>query len=107
MTTQTMEQKQTKTKNADNSILIGSKPFMNYVTGVVVQFTTKQEKRVKIMARGQFISKAVDVAEVSRRKFLAEQGISTGNVSIGSEEFENKEGKKVNVSTIEIELVKK
>jgi len=96
-----------KNKIGDNSILIGSKPFMNYVTGVVIQFTTKNQTTVKIMARGQFISKAVDVAEISRRKFLAELEVSAQNIVIGSEEFENKEGKKVNVSTIEIELVKK
>lgn len=94
-------------KSSDNAILIGSKPFMNYVTGVVVQFTTKQETIVKVLARGQFISKAVDVSEIARRKFLAELGVEVKNVTIGSEEFENKEGKKVSVSTIEIELVKK
>lgn len=90
----------------DNLILIGSKPFMNYVTGVVVQFTSKNAKKIKILARGRFISKAVDVAEVSRRKFLSDKNIQVGQIKIGSEEFENKEGKKINVSTLEVELVK-
>ena len=92
-------------KPEENSIFIGGKPFMNYVTGVAMQFNNKVEE-VIIKARGKFISKGVDVAEVARRKFLADQNISVKDISIGSEEFENKEGKLVNVSTIEIILKK-
>lgn len=88
----------------EHSIFIGGKPFMNYVTGVVIQFKDNDTNRVTIKARGKFISKGVDVAEVARRKFLEEKNISVENVSIGSEEFENKEGKIVNVSIIEIVL---
>ena len=77
---------------------------MNYVTGVIMQFN-KGEKEVIVKARGKFISKGVDVAEVARRKFLDEQ-VSIKNTTIGSEEFENKEGKLVNVSIIEITLHK-
>lgn len=76
---------------------------MNYVTGVVIQFNNGA-KRVIIKARGKFISKGVDVAEVARRKFLDDKNVSVKNISIGSEEFENKEGKMVNVSVIEITL---
>ncbi len=76
---------------------------MNYVTGVVMQFNSGA-KKVTIKARGKFISKGVDVAEVARRKFLENKNISVKNISIGSEEFENKEGKIVNVSVIEIPL---
>ena len=92
-------------KSQENSIFIGGKPFMNYVTGVVIQFNNGANE-VKVKARGKFISKGVDVAEVARRKFLTERNVSTKNVSIGSEEFENKEGKLVNVSIIEITLEK-
>mgnify|MGYP001611947192 FL=1 len=79
---------------------------MNYVTGVVMQFTVKNAKEVVIKARGRFISRAVDVAEVSCKRFLEEHKIKTKDIKIDSEEFENKEGKKVNVSTIEIALTK-
>lgn len=92
-------------KSAENSIFIGSKPFMNYVTGVIMQFGNGAQE-VIVKARGKFISKGVDVAEVSRRKFLAEQNVSVKDVTIGSEEFENKEGKLINVSVIEITLKK-
>jgi len=78
---------------------------MNYVTGVVMQFNSGAEE-VVVKARGKFISKGVDVAEVARRKFLEDKNVSVTNVSIGSEEFENKEGKLVNVSIIEITLKK-
>ena len=87
----------------DNSIFIGNKPFMNYVTGVVMQFTTKQASEVTIKARGKFISRAVDVAEVSAKRFL-ENSVNVRDIRINSESFTNKEGKNVRVSTIEIAL---
>lgn len=93
--------------NDDNVIFIGSKPFMNYITGVVMQFTTKGAKDVTVKARGKFISKAVDVAEVCTKRFLKDQNIFVENIKINSEEFQNKEGKKINVSTIDIVLLKK
>ena len=96
-----------KTRTEDNIVFIGGKPFMNYVTGVVMQFTTKSAKEVTIKARGKFIARAVDVAEVTTKRFLKEQDIVVKDIKINSEEFENKEGKKVNVSTIDIILSKK
>lgn len=91
----------------ENVVFVGGKPFMNYVTGVVMQFTTKGAKEVVIKARGKFIARAVDVAEVATKRFLKEHGIEVKDIKINSEEFENKEGKKVNVSTIDIILHKK
>ncbi len=89
----------------DNSIFIGTKPFMNYVTGVVMQFTAKNASEVIVKARGKFISRAVDVAEVASKRFL-EGAIDVKNISISSEKFENREGRQVRVSTIEIALQK-
>lgn len=91
--------------NRDNSIFIGTKPFMNYVTGVVMQFTTKGATQVHIKARGKFIWRAVDVAEVSTKRFLENQ-VKVKDIKIDSEEFTNKEGKEVRVSSIEITLEK-
>lgn len=79
---------------------------MNYVTGVVLQFKGKNVNQVLIRARGKFISRAVDVALVSCERFL-EGMIQIKDIKILSDEFENKEGKKVRVSTIEIILEKK
>jgi len=91
---------------ADNSIFIGNRPFMNYVTAVVMQFTTKNEQEVTIKARGKFISRAVDVVEVASKRFMQGQ-VELGNIKIDSEGFKNKEGKDVRVSIIEITLNKK
>ena len=90
----------------DNSMLIGVKPFMNYVTGVVMQFTTKGVNEVVIKARGKFIYRAVDVAEVVRKRFLADQ-VDVKGIKIDSEEFKNREDRTVRVSSIEITLAKK
>ncbi|MFH1054141.1 MAG: DNA-binding protein Alba [Candidatus Woesearchaeota archaeon] len=90
----------------DNNIFIGGKPFMNYVTGVVMQFTTKNAETVIVKARGKFISKAVDVAEVAAKRFL-ENRIGVDGINIDSEEFQNQEGKQVRVSTIELTLGRK
>ena len=95
------DQKKTK----ENIVFIGGKPFMNYVTGVVTQFNNDAPE-VIIKSRGKFISKAVDVAEVSRRRFLIEKGVTIKDVKIGSEEFKNKEGKQIHVSILEITLKK-
>lgn len=90
----------------DNSVFIGNKPFMNYVTAVVMQFTTKGTPEVIIKARGKFISRAVDVAEVSAKRFL-DNNVKIKDIQINSEEFTNKEGREVRVSNIEITLIKK
>ena len=101
MTTETTEKKYNS-----NVVFIGEKPFMNYVTGVVMQFTTQNSNEVIVKARGKFISKAVDVAEVASKRFL-DSTVEVADIKIGSEDFTNKEGKNVRVSFIEITLKKK
>ena len=88
-----------------HTVFIGAKPFMNYVTGVVMQFTTQNAAEVLIKARGKFITRAVDVAEVASKRFLEGQ-IKVNDIKIDSEGFKNKDGKDVRVSTIEISLTK-
>ena len=92
-------------RGEDNSIFVGGKPFMNYVTGVVMQFTTKNADEVIVKARGKFISRAVDVAEVASKRFLQDT-VDVKGIKIDSEEFKNQEGRQVRVSTIEITLGK-
>ncbi len=93
---------------AEQSVIyIGNKPFMNYVTAVAMQFTSQEAKEVVIKARGRFISRAVDVAEVVRKKFLAGQ-VEISSIKIDSEERQvDQSGKKRRVSTIEIVISKK
>ncbi|MEM4248654.1 MAG: DNA-binding protein Alba [Candidatus Nanoarchaeia archaeon] len=90
----------------DYNIYVGGKPFMNYVTAVVMQFTTHNASKVIVKSRGKFISRAVDVAEVVQSRFLKDQ-INVSEIKIGSEEFTNKENRQVRVSTMEITLAKK
>ena len=71
-----------------------------------MQFQNKGQREVIVSARGKFISKAVDVVEVARRTFLKDEKIKVDNIKISSEQFENKEGKRIYVSAIEIKLVK-
>ena len=92
-------------KMSDNIVFIGGKPFMNYVTGVVMQFTTMNANDVIIKARGKFISRAVDVAEVAAKRFL-ESTVAVKDIKIDSEGFKSDEGRDVRVSTIEITLSK-
>ena len=96
----------TENKN-DNVIFVGTKPFMNYVTSVLMQFTTKNQKEVVVKARGKFISRAVDIVEVVIKKFLKDKNVDIKDIKIDSEELENREGRKTNVSTIELTLVKR
>lgn len=97
-----------KIRSNDHVVFIGGKPFMNYVTGVVMQFTTQNADEVMVKSRGRFISRAVDVCEVATKRFLEGQiKIADNGVKVDSEEFENKEGNKVRVSTVEIKLVRK
>ena len=92
----------------DHVIFIGNKPFLNYVTSVVMQFTTMSASEVVVKARGRFAARAIDVVEVARKRFLEGQiDIAPNGIEIGSEEFTNKEGKKIRVSFIEIKLIRK
>ncbi|RLG18908.1 DNA-binding protein Alba [Nanoarchaeota archaeon] len=89
---------------AENEIFVGKKPFMNYVTGALLQFN-KGAKELVLKARGKYISRAVDVAEAIKNKFLSDVKVS--EIKIGSEELESKDkGSKVRVSYIEIKLTK-
>src|SRR3989338_7971557 len=96
------EQKKDTGKD-DNVVFIGDKPFMNYVRAVEVQFGKEGCKEVIIKARGRFISRAVDVEQVVKHGPIG-SSITTKDLKTDSEEFENREGRKVNVSTVEITL---
>ncbi|MDO8555621.1 MAG: DNA-binding protein Alba [Nanoarchaeota archaeon] len=101
-----MTMETTEGQRDSNIIFVGSRPFMNYVTGVVMQFTTQGATEVCVKARGKFISRAVDIAEVACKRFLEGQ-IEVKDIRINSEEFTNKENRLVRVSTIEVFLGKK
>ncbi len=95
----------------NNSVLIGKKPVMNYVLACITLFHSGQ-KQINIKARGKAISRAIDVEEVVRRKFLPE--VKVKKVSIGTDKLMPQDERNditdigntdtTNVSTIEITL---
>jgi DNA-binding protein len=89
----------------DNSVLIGKKPVMNYVLACLVLFENKAEN-VYLKARGRAISRAVDVAEIVRRRFLKDVKVKKIDIGTDKLEFDDEDRGKVqkNVSTIEITL---
>ena len=87
---------------AENVVFIGIKPVMNYVLAVITQFN-EGAGEVTLKARGKAISRAVDVAEITRNRFL--KGMAVQNITIGTEELQAESGT-INVSTIEIVLEK-
>lgn len=87
----------------ENVVYIGNKPVMNYVLAVVTQMNGGVSQ-VMLKARGRAISRAVDVAEIVRNKFVTDMEI--GNIDISTEEVTSKEGTNSNVSAIEIQLNK-
>ncbi|MGA2790600.1 MAG: DNA-binding protein Alba [Candidatus Bathyarchaeia archaeon] len=88
---------------APNTIFIGQKPIMAYVTAIIMQLGSGSSE-LSIKARGRAISAAVDVVEVCRRRFF-EGKLQVKDIIIGTEQL-GEEGQVRNVSTIEIKVAK-
>ena len=86
-----------------NTVFIGSKPTMNYVLAVITSFNSSDTKEVTLKARGRAISTAVDVAEITKNRFMKE--IAASQINIGTEEIQGDDGTR-NVSTMEIKLTR-
>jgi len=84
-----------------DTVYIGKKPIMAYVTSTLIQLATLPS--VSIKARGMTIGRAVDVAQIISRK-TENAGYAIGEIRIGSESLESQDGRTRNVSTIEIEV---
>lgn len=88
---------------AENIVYIGKKPTMNYVLAVVTQFNNGMSE-VAIKARGNAISRAVDVKEIVMNRFMP--GLKEKSIRTSSEELTNEDGTKSKVSAIQITLMK-
>jgi DNA-binding protein Alba len=86
----------------DNVVFVGKKPTMAYVLAVITQFS-EGTKEVHIKARGRSISRAVDVVEVVRNRFVTNVKHS---IEIGTEKIQAENNVQLNVSTIDIKLLK-
>ncbi|MDF2957575.1 MAG: DNA/RNA-binding protein AlbA/Ssh10b [Candidatus Alkanophagales archaeon MCA70_species_1] len=88
-------------EEGENVVYVGNKPVLSYVLAVITQFNNGSEE-VVLKARGRAISRAVDVAEVVRNKFLP--NVTVAGIKTGVETVESPDGRMRNVSTIEIRL---
>ena len=86
-----------------DSIFIGSKPVMSYVTAVVMHFSGDISE-LTVKARGNAISRAVDVVEVCRRRFFGDK-LKVSDITIGTETLGEGTDTR-NVSTMEIKIEK-
>ena len=84
-------------------ILVGSKNVMSYVLACVTLFN-KGANEVVIKARGRLISRAVDVAEITRHRFLTDLVVKS--IEIDTTTVQTDKGSDLNVSTIDITISK-
>lgn len=87
----------------ENVVYIGNKPVMNYCLAVLSSLQGSNSS-VALKARGRAISTAVNVAEVTRNRFMESLAVDT--IEIGTENLESIEGQTRKVSTITIVLKK-
>ncbi len=87
----------------ENIVFIGKKGTMAYVLAVVTQ-VNQGNSEILLKARGRAISKAVDVAEIVKNKFIKE--LKVNSINISTEEISSEEGNPLKVSAIEISLLK-
>ncbi|MAI40218.1 MAG: DNA-binding protein [Candidatus Poseidoniales archaeon] len=90
------------------SIFIGKKPLHAYVRAVVMAME-EGDRELQLVARGATIGRAVDVAEICRRRNgIIAQGLPEevviGNISCTSEIFKQDDNRDRTVSVLTIEL---
>ena len=88
VTTQT--EKKTGSSESRDTVFIGKKPLMAYVTSTLIQLANIPS--VTIKARGMSIGRAVDVSQIISRK-TENAGYSIGNIKLGSEALESQDGR--------------
>jgi DNA-binding protein len=93
-------------ENAD-VIFVGNKPPMSYVLAIITSLSSGKVNEITLKARGQAITTAVDVAEITRNRFIKELQVS--KIAIGTAEMPPREGENKSrmVSTMEITMSKK
>ena len=97
------EQTTSRREGPHDTIYIGKKPLMTYVTSTLIQLAN--QPKVTIKARGLSIGRAVDVSQITLKR-MENAGYKISDVRIGSETVQSEDGRTRNVSTIEIEIRK-
>lgn len=95
-------------KSKENEILVGQKPFINYIRSMEVLLKKKNLNQIVIRARGKNISKAVDLSEAGKNKFFEDLGLEISSVKTGTVKFKKQDAERgeieLSVSTIELVL---
>jgi DNA-binding protein len=86
----------------EKSVFIGQKPVRNYVLACLTSLYSGSNK-VVVKARGRAICRAVDTVEMLRRSM---KDLQLENIMLSTEEVAREQGRKSNVSAIEITLSK-
>ena len=90
-------------KTDENTVYVGKKGTMAYVLAVVTQLNNGASE-VMLKARGKAISRAVDVAEIVKNKFVT--NVRIADIQIKTEQIQTEEGTPLKVSAIEIKVSK-
>jgi len=86
-------------ENKKDTVFIGKKPLMTYVNSAIIQLSALPT--VTLKARGLSIGSAVTVAQIILRKTNIYE---IKDIKIDSETLESPDGRKREVSTIEIPI---
>jgi len=73
----------------ENTVYVGQKNVMSYVLAVVTQFNNGASE-VNLKARGKVISRAADVTQIVKNRFMPSMQIK--DVRVSTEELQNEEG---------------
>jgi DNA-binding protein len=87
----------------DNIVYIGRKPVMSYVMAVLTTLNKRNAQSVELKARGRSITTAVDVAEITRGRYMTD--LSKPVIKIETEKITDGELTR-NVSCISITLTR-
>jgi len=87
----------------DNIVYIGRKPVMSYVMAVLTTLNKRNAQSVELKARGRSITTAVDVAEITRGRYMTD--LSNPVIKIDTEKITDGEVTR-NVSCISITLTR-
>ncbi|RDD53868.1 MAG: DNA-binding protein Alba [Candidatus Korarchaeota archaeon NZ13-K] len=83
-------------------VFVGKKPAINYVMATTLQIN-RGVKKIVLKARGRSISRAVDVAEITRLKYFPGK-LKITDLRTGTEEIIDENGSRRDISVIEIEM---
>ncbi|MHA1309358.1 MAG: DNA-binding protein Alba [Candidatus Helarchaeota archaeon] len=86
----------------ENVIFIGKKSAMSYVMACFTVIQSGMDKII-IKSRGRSISKAVDVLEILKNRFIKDK-IKNVKITTGTDTIDSSDRGSFNVSTLEIEV---